>query len=277
MNAQGFHFFQHRARLAQAGGRDLGAEVSFGQPHQCVARGVYRPRQPAADEITGRWRPGRRQRQQGQPRGAVRRRRCQRQGGGRQLREQQARGQRWRADVAGFRKCLSPFADAGVELFGLGGLLLGGRAAHRHIAHRAAIFADRRHIGFHPVEMPLLGAVLDQAFPWAAGLDGGPEVGEGFGRHVRVAHDIVRMPDQFVLAKAADVDEGAVGVGDLAFQVGLGDDGAMGQQEHLGAVHGKILFMGPAPVLVSAAQRRSGTRLWRAGSGRLKSHPGQSK
>ena len=56
-----------------------------------------------------------------------------------------------------------------------------------------------------------LRAVLDQSFPRLAGLDRRPQIDERFHGHVRVAHDIVRRTDQFLLGEAADVDKLLVG------------------------------------------------------------------
>jgi hypothetical protein len=40
-----------------------------------------------------------------------------------------------------------------------------------------------------------------------------------------VTHNIVVLAQQFGLAKAADLNESTIGVGDAAFHIGLGHDG----------------------------------------------------
>ena len=40
--------------------------------------------------------------------------------------------------------------------------------------------------------LAVLATVLDHAVPGIAGLDGVPQVAEGFPRHIRMAHDILR-------------------------------------------------------------------------------------
>src|SRR5256884_6414853 len=49
-----------------------------------------------------------------------------------------------------------------------------------------------------------------------------PHVLEGGGRHVRVADQVVRLLDQFLVGIAADPHEGRVAMGDLALGVGDG-------------------------------------------------------
>jgi len=42
-------------------------------------------------------------------------------------------------------------------------------------------------------------------------------------RHIRVAHQVMRLPQQLFAGKATDGNEGVVAIGDLAVQVGGGD------------------------------------------------------
>src|SRR5690606_10380990 len=88
-----------------------------------------------------------------------------------------------------------------------------------------AVFLDRRDVGFNPVKVAVLGAVLDQATPGFAALGGSPQVGKRRRRHVRMANDVVRRAQQFFGAEAADLDEGSIGIDDPALEVGLGYDG----------------------------------------------------
>ena len=104
----------------------------------------------------------------------------------------------------------------------LGGAdLLAARAhAHRHVA---AVHLGR-HRSAHPVMVTVLAAVLDHPGPGAPGLDRRPEVAEGFGRHVRVAQDVVRLADQLIDDIAADLGEIVIDEGDPPFVVGMRND-----------------------------------------------------
>lgn len=82
------------------------------------------------------------------------------------------------------------------------------------------LLLERDDKGLDPVEIAILAAVLDQASPRQPRLDGCPQVGKGRFRHVGVAHDVVAAAKQFGARKSADIDEGVIGVGDGAFQVG---------------------------------------------------------
>ncbi len=70
----------------------------------------------------------------------------------------------------------------------------------------------------------VLAAVLDDAHPVLAGLEVAPHVREHRRRHVRMAHDVVRLADQFLAAVAADRHEIRIAVGDVALQIGGGDE-----------------------------------------------------
>ena len=119
-------------------------------------------------------------------------------------------------DLAGSRL----LAHAGIQGLGLRHFMPTGRGAHRHVAGDLAGFQHRRHVGPHPVMVAVLATVLHQRGPGLAGLERGPHVAKGFGRHVGMPHQVVRLADQFVAAIAADLDEGRIAVGDAAFQIG---------------------------------------------------------
>lgn len=119
-----------------------------------------------------------------------------------------------------------------------GHLLPVGAVAYRHIAGDVAVFPNGGGIGVYPVKIAVLAAILHQPAPGVARLDGSPHVLERFGWHVRVAHDIVRLPYQFVFAEAADVDEGTIGIGDGAAQIRFGDDGTFRGKKTLGLGNG---------------------------------------
>ena len=87
--------------------------------------------------------------------------------------------------------------EALVQRRRFGHLLARGLGAHRHVAHRTAVFDHRGDIGQYPVIIAVLAAVLDHAGPRHAALDGAPQVGKRFGRHIGVAQDILRRTQQF--------------------------------------------------------------------------------
>ncbi|MCY1354398.1 hypothetical protein D9M69_407740 [compost metagenome] len=98
-------------------------------------------------------------------------------------------------------------------------LLWRGHRTHRGIADHAPVDAGGRHGGGDPVEVAVLAAVLDHAHPGAAGFQVLPQVGKRLGRHVGVAHQVVRRAQQFLGRIAAGLDKGAVGEGDTALEV----------------------------------------------------------
>jgi len=101
-----------------------------------------------------------------------------------------------------------------------------GLGAHRHVARDLTVLVDRGHVGIDPVEIPVLAAVLDQARPRNALLEGGPHVLERLGRHVGVTHDVVRLAQQLILGETADFHEVGVDVSDAALGVGHRHDGS---------------------------------------------------
>jgi len=54
-----------------------------------------------------------------------------------------------------------------------------------------------------------------------------PHLREGLRRHIRMAHDVVLLAQQFRFAEAAEFDEILIGVGDFAAQVGGREDVGM--------------------------------------------------
>jgi hypothetical protein len=79
-------------------------------------------------------------------------------------------------------------------------------------------------MGLDPVMVAVLATVLDHANPRPPVLQNTPEVREGFDRHIRMAHDVVGLTDQFAFGKTADHHKFAVDVGDLPLQISLRDD-----------------------------------------------------
>ncbi|KAG0775143.1 hypothetical protein G6F22_013523 [Rhizopus arrhizus] len=115
------------------------------------------------------------------------------------------------------------FADAGVQLLGHLHLLVRRTHAHRRIRDDFAVFDNRRGVGQHPVVAPILAPVLDESQPRFARFQRIPQIRIGFGRHVGVAHDVVRLADQFFAGEAADFDERRVRVDDAALGIGARD------------------------------------------------------
>jgi hypothetical protein len=97
--------------------------------------------------------------------------------------------------------------QAGICLLRLSYLRAGWLRPDRDEARNFPILDQWGDIGPYPVMIARLRAVLDQPLPRFAGPDRRPEIGEGFFGHVRVAHDIVRGADQFLLGEPADVDK----------------------------------------------------------------------
>src|SRR5690606_34274755 len=81
---------------------------------------------------------------------------------------------------------------------------------------------------------------LDHAHPRPPRLQRAPQVGERLRRHVRVAHDVVRLAEQFGLGVAAGADEGGVGVDDHAAPVGPRDQRLVVLQHVLALGDGKV-------------------------------------
>ena len=121
-------------------------------------------------------------------------------------------------------------AEAAIDRFMRLDRLAAGLAPHRDVARDLSVLPDRRGIGQHPVVVAVLAAVLDVAGPRAAFLQRPPQILEGLHRHVRMAHQVVRLADQFRFGKAADVQEILVDVVDAALHVGLGYDQARVRQ-----------------------------------------------
>ncbi|MNN04004.1 hypothetical protein D3C81_1167190 [compost metagenome] len=116
-----------------------------------------------------------------------------------------------------------------VQCFGAADLLLGGLDPYRLVPDHLVVFEDRRDVGVDPVMVAIAAAVLDDAHPRAAFLQRRPHVLEHGGRHVGVAHQVVRRADKLLAAVAADVDEGIVGVTDHPALVGGGDQPLFGR------------------------------------------------
>ncbi|MNE29831.1 hypothetical protein D3C80_1233220 [compost metagenome] len=98
------------------------------------------------------------------------------------------------------------------------------RGAHRLILHRlAAGVLNGGDEGADPVVVAILAAVLDRSHPALVLAQMRPHVGEGLGRHVGMAHQVVRRPLQFLQSKAGDLAELLVGIRDPALQIRGGD------------------------------------------------------
>ena len=112
--------------------------------------------------------------------------------------------------------------------------------AARELFDRLAALDDGRHIGDDPIVVAILAAVFHHTGPRQAGLQHAPQIIEGLGRHVGMAHEIVRRSHQLFLGEAADFDEIRIDVSDAAFEVGLGHDGLLGAEFHFVGSDGEI-------------------------------------
>jgi len=119
---------------------------------------------------------------------------------------------------------LCRIAQHSVVDFGGGDLLARRLAAHRHEARYLAAFVQGGDMCLDPVMVAILAAILDQAHPGAPGSDVAPHVDKDGRWHVGVAHDVVRLADQFGFAIATDLDEVRIDEDDAAIGIGAGND-----------------------------------------------------
>ena len=113
-------------------------------------------------------------------------------------------------------------AHLGIQGFGGRNFCRAGLGAHRHVSAWLAAFHDGSDVGTHPVVVAVLAPVFHQTCPGLAPANGAPHVLVGLWRHVRVANDVVRLADEFVVAVATDAHKRRVAVRDLALGVGAG-------------------------------------------------------
>ncbi len=139
-------------------------------------------------------------------------------------------------------------AQASVEPLRTALLRFAWQRTHRLVTDHAAVFVHRRDIGTNPVEVTVLRAVLDDAHPGLSLLDGVPHMAEHARRHVRVAHDVVWLADQLFTGETADRDEGVVAIGDLAVEVGGGDQALIGGKGSFALSHWQVLAHRGIPV-----------------------------
>ncbi|MCY1438210.1 hypothetical protein D9M71_544020 [compost metagenome] len=75
-----------------------------------------------------------------------------------------------------------------------------------------------------------LAAVLDDAHPRLALLEGLPHMGKHGRRHVGVAHQVVWRAGQLLAGETTDIDEGIVAVSDHTLGIGGGDQPLLGRE-----------------------------------------------
>lgn len=114
--------------------------------------------------------------------------------------------------------------DRRVNPLGFLALVARKLGADRHVAGDLAVLVDGSGARQHPVEVTVLAAVLHGARPRLAGLQRVPEILECLRRHVGMAHDVVRLIDQFVLGETRGIHKLLIEVGQLALEVGLRND-----------------------------------------------------
>jgi len=113
--------------------------------------------------------------------------------------------------------------EAQVQGFGAADLLGRRLDPHRLVTHHTLVFENRGYISVDPIVVAVLAAVFDDAHPRRTLFQGAPHMLEDCGRHVRVAHQIVRRTYQLLTRKSADFPERIVAVGDDAFGIGRGN------------------------------------------------------
>src|SRR3546814_12766641 len=79
-------------------------------------------------------------------------------------------------------------------------------------------------MGRHPVEVAVLRQGLHIGENLDALRDARPQQGEDGARHVGMAHDAVRLAEQFLFPIEAELAEQVVHIGNPALEVGLADD-----------------------------------------------------
>ena len=117
----------------------------------------------------------------------------------------------------------------GVQGFGLVNFLGRGFGAHRQVFAWFAVLHDGRDVGPHPVVIAIFAAVFYQARPRLAPANGAPQILERGGRHIGVANQAVGLAQQLSHIKTADALKSAVAVGDLALEVGGGNQQLIGR------------------------------------------------
>jgi hypothetical protein len=108
----------------------------------------------------------------------------------------------------------------GVQSFACRNLLARGFGSHRHIACGPIVVHDGRDIGHHVVMVAILAPIFHQPGPGQALAEGVPHVTKRFLRHVRMANEIVRLPQQLLAGESTELNEGFIAVSNAPFQVG---------------------------------------------------------
>ncbi len=106
------------------------------------------------------------------------------------------------------------------------------------------VFAHRHHHRPHPIAATVAAPVFHDAAPRVAFFDGAPELLKGLLGHIGVAHQIVRLADEFWQLKTAGLHKGRVSIGDDAAQIGFGDDADAGRHNVFGISHRKVFAHG---------------------------------
>src|SRR5690606_27822262 len=101
-------------------------------------------------------------------------------------------------------------AHVRIETLGARDSIARGPGAHRLITDDLLALKDRRDMRIHVVVVAVLAAVFDDAHPVLALAKARPQRGEGRGRHIRVAHQIVGMANQLSVTETADLDEAVI-------------------------------------------------------------------
>src|SRR5690606_12829429 len=118
----------------------------------------------------------------------------------------------------------SPGAHGLVERFRGTDFFAPGPDAHGHIADRPTVLHDWSDVRAHPVIAAVLASVLNHPGPRLAPSDRLPEICERLARHVRMAHDVLRLADAFLQGELAAREKRLVRVSDSAVEIRSRDD-----------------------------------------------------
>ena len=91
--------------------------------------------------------------------------------------------------------------------------------ANRHIAGDLPVAHHRHRVGAHPVVIAIFTAVFDNSAPRLALLQGVPHIGKSGFRHIRMAHQIMRLTHQLIKLIATHLNKGVVSMSQIAVDV----------------------------------------------------------
>jgi hypothetical protein len=99
----------------------------------------------------------------------------------------------------------TPLARAPVEGVRRRHLCPQWRSSHRYVHHQLTAAVNRSGAGPYPAVVNVLAPVLHQRQPRTLLVQRVPHVGKSLTWHVRVAHEVVLLPQQLLSREAADL------------------------------------------------------------------------